>query len=74
MLTLFVGVLVTVLINLVIVYTYKRSKKITLETETEMLPPPVIYEEPDAIKPDPNTQGNVAYGHVQPLAAVSGAF
>ncbi len=43
----------------------RRSEKITLQTETEMKPPPVIYEEPDGIKPEPQTQGNTAYGHVQ---------
>ena len=25
-----------------------------------------IYEDPDEVKPDPNTEGNLAYGHVQP--------
>ncbi len=41
-----------------------------MQTETEMRPPPVIYEEPDAIKPgplikpDPLTQGNTAYGEI----------
>ncbi|XP_064398004.1 uncharacterized protein LOC135344681 [Halichondria panicea] len=40
----------------------RRSEKITLQTETEMRQPPVIYED---IKPEPHTQGNLAYyGHI----------
>ncbi len=64
--TLVVGVSIGVLIVLA-VNKYRRSEKITLQTETEMRPPPVIYEEPDSIKikPEPQTQGNLAYGHVQ---------
>ncbi|XP_064394063.1 uncharacterized protein LOC135341428 isoform X2 [Halichondria panicea] len=31
----------------------RRSEKVNLHSETEMRPPPVIYEEPEAIKPDP---------------------
>ena len=34
---------------------------------TEMKQVGPIYEEPEDFKPDPNTEGNVAYGHVQPL-------
>ncbi len=60
LLTLVVGVSIGVLIVLA-VNKCRRSENITLQTETEMRPPPVIYEEPDAIKPDPFTQGNVAY-------------
>ena len=33
-------------------------------TELKQVGP--IYEEPEDFKPDPNTEGNVAYGHVQP--------
>ena len=33
---------------------------------TEMKQMGAIYEEPEDFKPDPNTEGNVAYGHVQP--------
>ena len=54
-----IGVLIVVAVN-----KCRRSEKITLQTETEMRPPPVIYEEPDAIKPDPLTQGNTAYGEI----------
>ncbi len=44
----------------------RTSEKVTLQTETGMrLPPVAIYEDPDVVKPDPRTQGNAAYGHVQ---------
>ena len=64
--TLVFGVSIGVLIVLA-VNKYRRSEKVTLQTETEMRQPPVIYEEPDSIKikPEPHTQGNLAYGHVQ---------
>ncbi len=62
--TLVIGVFIGVLIVLA-VNKWRRSKKVTLQTETEMIPPPVIYEEPEDIKPDVQTQGNLAYGHVQ---------
>ncbi len=67
LLTLVVGVSIGVLIVLA-VNKCRRSQNITLQTETEMRTPPVaIYEEPDSIKikPEPHTQGNLAYGHVQ---------
>ena len=31
---------------------------------TELIQVGPIYEEPEDFKPDPNTEGNVAYGHV----------
>ncbi len=63
--TLVVGVSIGVL-SVLAVNKCKRSERTSeTETETEMRPPPVIYEEPDGIKPDPQTQGNTAYGHVQ---------
>ncbi len=65
LLTLVVGVPIGVLIVLS-VNKCRRSENVTLQTETEMIPPPVaIYEDPDVVKPDPHTQGNLAYGHVQ---------
>ena len=66
LLTLLLGVLIGILIVLA-VNKCRRSENITLQTETEMRPPPAIYEEPDSIKinPEPQTQGNLAYGHVQ---------
>ncbi len=51
-----IGVLIVLAVN-----KCRRSEKIT---ETEMRAPPLIYEEPDAIKPDPLTQGNTAYGEI----------
>ncbi len=63
-LTLVVGVSIGVL-SVLAVNKCRRSEKITLQTETEMRPPPAIYEEPEDIKPEPQTQGNMAYGHVQ---------
>ncbi len=62
--TLVVGVSIGVF-SVLAVNKCRRPENITLQTETEMRPPPVIYEEPDAIKPEPQTQGNLAYGHVQ---------
>ncbi len=62
-LTLVLGVAISVFIVLA-VNKCKRSDKITLQTETEMRQPPVIYEEPEDIKPEPHTQGNLAYGHI----------
>ncbi len=62
-LTLVVGVSIGVL-SVLAVNKCRRSERIT-ETGTEIRPPPAIYEEPDDIKPDPQTQGNMAYGHVQ---------
>ena len=37
------------------------------QTPAELKQVGPIYEEPEDFKPDPNTEGNVAYGHVQPL-------
>ncbi len=66
LLTLVLGVSLGVL-SVLAVIKCRRSQKITLQTETEMKPPPIaIYEELDSIKPtEPHTQGNLAYGHVQ---------
>ncbi len=67
LLTLALGISIGVFIVLA-VNKWRRSENITLqtETETEMIPPPVIYEEPNDIKPDPFTQENVAYELVKP--------
>ena len=49
-------------------FGYQRCRRSgqSSQTETEMkTPTAVVYEEPECIKPDPHTQGNVAYGHVQ---------
>ena len=52
-------------------YYYYKHKKVTGQSSsqppTEMKQVGPIYEEPEDFKPDPNTEGNVAYGHVQPL-------
>ncbi len=54
-----IGVLIVLAVN-----KYRRSEKVTVQTE--MRPPPVaIYEDPDVVKPDPRTQGNLAYGNIQ---------
>ena len=63
LLTLVLGVSIGALIVLA-VNKCRRSEKVTLQTETEMRQPPVIYEEPGDIKPEPHTQGNLAYGHI----------
>ena len=67
LLTLVVGVSIGIF-SMLVVNKCRKSQKITLQTETEMIPPPVaIYEDPDSIKikSEPHTQGNLAYGHVQ---------
>ncbi len=66
-LTFLVTLVLGVSIGVLIVNKCRRSENITPQTETEMRPPPVIYEEPDSIKIklEPQTQGNLAYGHVQ---------
>ena len=43
-------------------YKYKKGSS-SSQLPTEMGP---VYEDPDEVKPDPNTEGNIAYGHVQP--------
>ena len=63
LLTLVIGVSIGAFVVLA-VNNCRRSEKVTLQTETEMRPPPVIYEEPDGIKSDPLTQGNAAYGEI----------
>ena len=42
----------------------RRSDHSSSQTEMET-PTAVVYEEPEGIKPDPQTQANLAYGHVQ---------
>ncbi len=77
LLTLVLGVSIGLLIVRAVI-KYKISENIDVTLQTEMRSPPVIYEEPDAIKPnhiqgnltyetfqrDPQTEGNVAYGNV----------
>ncbi len=58
LLTLVVGVL-----SILVANKCRRSENITMEIVTEIIPPPVIYDE---IKPDPFTQGNSAYELVRP--------
>ena len=43
-------------------YEYKKGSS-SSQVPAEMGP---VYEDPDEVKPDPNTEGNIAYGHVQP--------
>ena len=65
LLTLALGISIGVFI-VVAVNKCRTSEKVTLQTETEIRQPPVaIYKDPDVVKPDPRTQGNTAYGHVQ---------
>ncbi len=62
-LTFILTLVVVVSIGLlsVLVVNKWRAEKLTLQTETEMRPPPAIYEEPEDVKPNPQTQGNMAY-------------
>ena len=53
-------------------YCYKHKKRASSSSSqlpTEMGP---VYEDPDEVKPDPNTEGNIAYGHVQPRLNTAG--
>ena len=64
LLTLVLGVSIGVLS--VLGYQRCRRSGQSSQTETEMKTPTAAeYEEPVVSKPDPHTQGNVAYGHVQ---------
>ena len=45
----------------------KATGQSSSQPPTELKQVGPIYEEPEDFKPDPNTEGNVAYGHVQPL-------
>ena len=60
---LLIGVTFGVLIVIAVIKV-RRSKKKT-ETESEVISPAVIYEDPEDIKLDLHTQGNVAYKHMQ---------
>ena len=65
-LTLVLGVI----IGVVSVLLYNKCRRGTSQSSsqppTEMKQVGPIYEEPEDFKPDPSTEGNVAYGHVQP--------
>ena len=41
----------------------KRKSKPSIANELHQLGP--VYEQVDDLKPDPHTEGNLAYGHVQ---------
>ena len=65
-LTLVLGTIISV----VSVLLYNKCRRVTSQSSSQ---PPAelkqvgpIYEEPEDFKPDPNTEGNVAYEHVQP--------
>ena len=62
------SVVLGVSIGVFSVLGYQRCRRSgqSSQSETEMkTPTAVVYEEPGGIKPDPHTQGNLAYGHVQ---------
>ena len=45
---------------------HRRSVKSSPQTETELQTTVfAMYDEPEDFKPDPHTEGNLAYGHVQ---------
>ena len=49
-------------------YKYKKGSS-SSQVPTEMGP---VYEDPDEVEPNPNTEGNIAYGHVQPRLSTAG--
>ena len=59
-----------IIIGVVSVLLYNKCKigtgQSSSQPPTELKQVGPIYEEPEDFKPDPNTEGNVAYGHVQP--------
>ena len=52
-----------IVIGVVSVLLYNKCRRGTGQSSSQ----PPIYEDPDEVTPDPNTEGNVAYGHVQQL-------
>ena len=67
-LTFLFSVILGVSIGVLSVLGYQRCRRSgqSSQTETEMeTTATVMYEEPGKFKPDPHTQGNLAYGHVQ---------
>ena len=67
-LTFFLTLVLGVSIGVLSVLGYQRCRRSgqSSQTETEMqTPTAVVDEEPGAIKPDPHTQENLAYEHVQ---------
>ena len=50
-----------VVISITCCCIYKHRKQVP--NDPNRLGP--VYEEPDDLKPDPHTEGNLAYGHVQ---------
>ena len=68
--TFILTLVLVIIIGVVSVLLYNKCRKGTSQSSsqppTEMKQVGPIYEEPKDFKPDPNTEGNVAYGHVQP--------
>ena len=46
----------------VVVFCHYKHKT---RVPKELHQPEPVYEDPDDLKPDPHTEGNLAYGHVQ---------
>ena len=65
-LTLVVGIIIGVVSVLLYNKCRRGTDQSSSQPPTEMKQVGPIYEEPEDFKPDPNTEGNVAYGHVQP--------
>ena len=69
--TFILTLVLCIIIGVVSVLLYNRCRRGTGQSSsqppTELKQVGPIYEEPEDFKPDPNTEGNVAYGHVQPL-------
>ena len=68
--TFILTLVLCVSIGVVSVLLYNKCRRGTGQSSsqppTELKQVGPIYEEPEDFKPDPNTEGNVAYGHVQP--------
>ncbi len=62
--TLVVGVVIGIL-SILIVNKWRSEIIRQTETETEMRPPPAIYQEPEDVKTDHQIQVNIAFGNIQ---------
>ena len=65
-LTLVLGIIIGVVSVLLYIKCRRGKSQSSSQPPTELKQVGPIYEEPEDFKPDPNTEGNVAYGHVQP--------
>ena len=75
-LTFIITLTLGIIIGAVSVLLYNKSRRgasqSSSQPSTELKQVGPLYEEPEDFKPDPETAGNVAYGHVQPIGTPGG--